>query len=81
MSDKLNITHIESNVVHLKPGDTGFMMVDGLALVSRASIEIAPNCPTNVANTIAWAMSRGWLQPRASLRQEEYMLDRMRNSS
>ncbi len=81
MSGELRIDLQESDIVHLKPGDTGFMMVDGFALVSRASIEISLNCPAHIANAIALAMKKGWVRPRASLRQEEYMLDRMRNSS
>jgi hypothetical protein len=78
MGEPLNLTIQESDMVHLKPEDPGFVMVDGFSLVSRASIEINPNCPAHIANAIAFAMERGWIQPRASLRREEYMLDRMR---
>lgn len=80
MSESLQITIQESDVVHLKPGDAGFMMVDGSAMVSRASIVIDQTCPTRIAETLRWAIERGWIRPQASVRREEYMLDRLRNS-
>jgi hypothetical protein len=78
VAESLQITIQDSEVVHLKPGDPGFMMVDGFAMVSRASIVIDQSCPTRIAETLQWAMQRGWIQPRASVRREEHMWDLLR---
>lgn len=73
------ITTTESEVVTLSPGDPGYAFQDGFALMQRASLVISPDCPQRVALMITSAIDNGWIQLRANLHRDEYILDRMRN--
>ena len=58
----------------IRPGDKMFKIHNGFMACDRASLEIAPTCPSNIANTIAIAHSKGWLKPVAHVTEKEYVL-------
>lgn len=54
-------------------GQKGFdFCPDGVMLVPRASIEVLPECPWEIRDKIQFALAKGWLQPVANIRDEEY---------
>lgn len=50
---------------------------DGLHLVPRADLEILPECPRAVRDQIHYALAKGWLQPVAHMKNEEYMWEKL----
>lgn len=57
----------------LYQGQKGFNFCpDGVMLVPRASIEILPQCPAEIRDKVQFAYAKGWIQPVAHMRDEEY---------
>ena len=61
----------------LLPGDQGFDFINGMVRYERATLLINPDCPDSVRDLIIKASSRGWLQPVAYMKQEEWAWARM----
>jgi hypothetical protein len=57
----------------IKPGDPDFLIQGKFTISRRASIEISPNCPQNLLNTIAHAVEKGWIIPVATITEREKM--------
>jgi hypothetical protein len=64
-------SHLDT-IKTIKPGDKAFKIHNGLMMCDRASIEVDPKCPTNIANTIAHAYNCGWIKPVAHVTDKEY---------
>jgi hypothetical protein len=58
----------------IKPGHKLFKISNGFMTSDRASIEIKPNCPSNIANLIAQAHNNGWITAVAHVTEKEYVL-------
>jgi hypothetical protein len=67
----------QSSMRTLKPGDTGFVLNDGIILSPRAGFEINQHCPKAYKDIIAECLSNGWLQPVATVYDRELMWDRL----
>ena len=51
---------------------------DGITLVPRAHVEILESCPAEIRDKINYALAKGWLQPVANMRDDEYTWELMR---
>ena len=58
-------------------GQSGFTMTDGVMLVPRAEIELLEQCPAGIRDTVAFAISKGYIQPVAHVRDEELVWDKL----
>ena len=75
---EFGIDHTDDNdTIALLPGDQGFDFNGGLIRYQRATMLINPACPESVRDLIIKASSRGWLQPVAYMKQEEWAWARM----
>jgi hypothetical protein len=66
------ITTIEDTTKVIKRGDPNFHISNGLALSSRASINVSQKCPQRIVDIIVDAYTRGWIEPVATVTEEEY---------
>ena len=73
----MKITAHKSIVRTIRSSDPDFKIVDGFALVPRASFHILPECPQGYRQVIAECISNGWLKPVAHMRDYELMMDRL----
>jgi len=69
-----NYTISKGNTVDIKSSDPNFLIhsPDSITLSHRASINISTKCPSHIANIIAEAYNRGWIEPVATVTDEEY---------
>ena len=58
-------------IKEVRQGEPGFMLYDGLIAYPRAMIHILPNCPSNVRDTINWAIAEGYLKTVAHVQGKE----------
>jgi hypothetical protein len=65
------ISSEESKTYTIRPGDPDFNIMGKFTISRRASIEIHPNCPKNLINTIAYAMEQGYIVPVATITERE----------
>jgi hypothetical protein len=72
--DNLFATTMTDSIKTIRPGDKMYRFQNGFMLSDRASIEISPKCPPNIANFIAQAYQNGWIKPVAHCTEKEYML-------
>ena len=56
----------------LRPGDTGFVMDNGILMAPRAGIEIAKDCPHEYMLMLVKCIRHGWLRPVAHIKDSEY---------
>lgn len=71
MTEPLEITVQDRDLVTLRPGDQGFILQDHMVLCPRAGFEIDIDCPRNWREAIIKAIELGWLKPVATVRQHE----------
>ncbi len=65
--------------VSIHRGHDDFMFSpDGISVVPRAHCEILESCPSNIRDAITHALSKGWLQPVANMRDTEYTMELLR---
>jgi len=53
-------------------------MSDGVMLTPRAAIEVSMDCPKDYLCIIQTCMEKGWLQPVAYVKEEEYTWERLK---
>ena len=58
-------------IKEVRQGEPGFMLYDGLIAYPRAMIHLLPNCPSNVRDTINWAIAEGYLKTVAHVQGKE----------
>ncbi len=51
---------------------------DGISVVPRAHVEILEQCPAEIRDKVNFAIAKGWVQPVANLRNEEYTWELMK---
>ena len=56
----------------IKRSDQNFCISNGLSSSPRASINISQKCPQRIADIIIDAYNRGWIEPVATVTEEEY---------
>jgi hypothetical protein len=61
----------QSQIRTLKPGDTNFVITDGLTQTNRAGIEISRRCPENYKDLIIECINHGWIKPVANVTERE----------
>jgi hypothetical protein len=74
----MTIKSRESFYLKITPNEPGFRMTDGPLLMSRAAIDIADDCPSDVANLVLKALNKGWIQPVAYVHKNDYLADQLR---
>ena len=45
---------------------------DGITMVPRAHVLVLEQCPAEIRDKIHFAIAKGWVQPVANMRDEEY---------
>ena len=64
----------------LTPTDVDFRFrPDGIAVVSRAGIEISKNCPANIVKHIEWAVAMGYVKPVAFIPDRELIWEKLQS--
>lgn len=62
----------------IRQGDNGFMISDGMVQYPRAMIHVLPECPSNVRETLNWAVSMGYIKSVAHVYGKELTMDSLR---
>ena len=74
----VDLTHFKKrDIKTIRQGDDGFMIYDGLVAYPRAMLHVSPQCPRHVAETIAWAVSNGYLKTVAHVQGKELTWEAM----
>ena len=63
----------------LTPTDADFRFTDGITVVSRAGIEIAKDCPSNIVQHIEWAVAMGYVRPIAFIPDRELTWEKLQS--
>jgi hypothetical protein len=66
------ITTIEDTTKVIKRGDPNFLISNKLSYSPRASINVSQKCPQRIVDIIVDAYTRGWIEPVATVTEEEY---------
>jgi hypothetical protein len=69
----MNIKFHKSKVKSIRQGDRRFMINDGFTSYPRAMIHVTPGAPTNVAQTLNWAIAQGYITTVAHVTERELM--------
>jgi hypothetical protein len=73
----MNIKSHKSIVRKIREGESDFTIVDGMIVHPRASLEVTPGAPANVATTLNWAIAQGYIRCVAHVKDYELMMDRL----
>jgi hypothetical protein len=68
----------ESKIRTIRPGDSKFMLNDGLVTCPRAGFEISQSCPAEYKSIFITAINAGWLKPVAHVYGKELTMDALR---
>jgi hypothetical protein len=66
-----------SLVRKIRAGEPDFNIVDGLLVHPRASLEVTPGAPANIATTLDWAIAQGYIRCVAHVKDYELMWDKL----
>jgi hypothetical protein len=72
------LTKHQSKIKTLRPGESGWMLDDGVVVCPRAGFEISRSCPTEYVTLLKQAINAGWIKPVAHLYGKELTLDLLR---
>ena len=65
--------------VSLYRGQDNFMFSpDGITMVPRAHVIVLEQCPAEIRDQVHFAIAKGWVQPVANMRDEEYTWELMK---
>lgn len=62
---------IKHNLETLRPGDSGFLLYDGLTISARAGLEISTDCPREYIMLLEDCINKGWVKPIATIYKHE----------
>lgn len=71
-------TKNHGNIKQVKTGDNLWLIVHGNSIAPRAGFLINKECPYNYAQVITECINRGWLEPVAYMRDDEYMWEELK---
>ena len=78
----MGMTEYKTRPTHcrrLTPTDADFRFNDGITVVSRAGIEIAKDCPSNIVQHIEWAVAMGYVRPIAFIPDRELLWEKLQS--
>ncbi len=61
----------------IRAGEPDFNIIEGMIVHPRASLEVTPGAPANVATTLNWAIAQGYIRCVAHVKDYELMMDRL----
>jgi hypothetical protein len=67
----MTFTVNESKLRTLEPGDSGFMLQDGITISPRAGFKISTNCPREYKLILSQCIDAGWIKPVATIYDHE----------
>lgn len=73
----INISRSNCQVRKITSADDDFLIISGYAYYPRAGIEISSKCPAKYRDIINSAISNGWLESVAHVRESEYMWEKL----
>jgi len=69
----MNFVETKSKVHTIRQGDENFTIQDGFVSYPRAMIHVLPGAPTNVAQTLNWAIAQGYIKAVAHVTEREML--------
>ena len=66
------------NIQTIRPGDSNFMLDDGVIVCPRAGFEISKSCPASYKSILITAINAGWIKPVANVYGKELTMDALR---
>lgn len=73
----MNITAPKSTIRTIHAGEPNFTIVEGMVVYPRASLQVMPGAPTNVAKTLDWAIAQGYIRCVAHVKDHELVWDQL----
>jgi len=73
----MTFTQHNSIVREIREGEPDFTIVDGFVVYPRAMLHVTPGAPTNVRQTLDWAIAQGYIRCVAHVKDYELMMDRL----
>ena len=73
----INIHKPEHRIKTIKPGDSGWSIINGLTITPRAGFEISQRCPENYRSLIQECIQHGWIKPIAYVKESEYVWEEL----
>jgi hypothetical protein len=67
----MTFTLHKSQVHTIREGEKNFTIQDGFVSYPRAMIHVLPGAPTNVAQTLNWAIAQGYVKAVAHVTERE----------
>ncbi|CAB4137578.1 hypothetical protein UFOVP328_39 [uncultured Caudovirales phage] len=77
----INISSSNSTVRRITPEDDDFCIISGYAYYPRAGVEITSKCPADYRATIKLAITKGWVEPVAHVKESEYMWEKLNDNA
>jgi hypothetical protein len=76
----MKINTKQSNFRTIRPGDSDFMLTDGLMITPRAGFEISQSCPAEYKSIFITAINAGWLKPIANVYARDLTFQALKES-
>jgi hypothetical protein len=70
---------VSKDIKKIKQGDAKFYLNDGVVIYPRATIQVAPECPSNVRETLNWGVTQGYITCVAYVYGKELTMDALRD--
>jgi hypothetical protein len=67
----------KSNIRTIRPGDSDWIIVDGLMVSHRAGFEISQRCPNYYASILHECINQGWIKPVAYQPVHEHFMEEL----
>ncbi len=77
----INISRSTTQVRKITTKDDDFCIISGYAYWPRAGIEVTGKCPADYRAMIKLAISKGWIEPVAHVRESEYMWEKLNDNA
>lgn len=77
----INISRSTTQVRKITSADDDFLIISGYAYYPRAGIEVTSKCPADYRAMIKLAISKGWVEPVAHVRESEYMWEKLNDNA
>jgi hypothetical protein len=77
----INISRSNPGIRRITPKDDDFCIISGYAYYPRAGVEVTSKCPADYRAMINLAISKGWVEPVAHVKESEYMWEKLSDNA
>jgi len=67
----------QSTTRRIYRGQADFHIIDGVKMVPRAEVVVLEQCPNNIRDMVNYAIAKGWIQPVATVRDDELVWEKL----